>query len=364
MVHMAHGARRWSVVAAVVALVVAAGCSADSGRDIDALQNPTRTTMEPYVEPHFDDTRDVTLAPVPPGAPLAFPVSIRGGDASLAGTLVGPEGPVPRGRVRLERFVGETSAVLEVVTNAQGRWNAKGILGGRYRVRGWRTPDLAMNSSTVLFLGAEEDGTVDLEATGQVSVDVQAALLTPIPPVDAPVTVTALITRHEVDGEGVVQGVPLTGRVATLASGAGWEIAATDAIVDGAGGASWTVTCTALHPGDLVVSVDEAVARVPVPVCIRPVAPTTSTTVSETPVADFAVGARFTPPFSGPLPAGTYTVVGDAASCGLVYEVWEDGGWSADQRTSTATSALVLDTFARNLDTLGDAPACTYERAS
>ena len=209
-------------MALAVALVVAAGCSADSGRDIETLRNPTRTTLEPYVEPHFDDTRDVTLAPVPPGAPLAFPVTIRGGDASLTGTLVGPDGPVPRGRVRLERFVGEASAVLEVATNAEGRWNAKGIVGGRYRVRGWRMPDLAMNSSTLLFLGAEEDGSVALEATAQGGVDVQAAILTPSPTIDAAVNVTALITRHQVDGDGVVQGIPLTGTVATLASGAGW----------------------------------------------------------------------------------------------------------------------------------------------
>ena len=351
-------------MALAVALVVAAGCSADSGRDIETLRNPTRTTLEPYVEPHFDDTRDVTLAPVPPGAPLAFPVTIRGGDASLTGTLVGPDGPVPRGRVRLERFVGEASAVLEVATNAEGRWNAKGIVGGRYRVRGWRMPDLAMNSSTLLFLGAEEDGSVALEATAQGGVDVQAAILTPSPTIDAAVNVTALITRHQVDGDGVVQGIPLTGTVATLASGAGWEIATPDVTVDGAGGATWTVTCTAQSPGDLVVTADEGVARITVPACSRPVGPTTSTTSPDTPVADFAVGEQFTPPFAGPLPAGTYTVVGDAASCALVYEVWEDGAWSDDQRTFTGTGALVLDTFARNFSTLGDAPACTFERVA
>ena len=53
-------------------------------------------------------------------------------------------------------------AELEVATDAQGHWSAKGILGGRYRVRGWRRPDVAMNSSNLLFLGADEDGHVDL----------------------------------------------------------------------------------------------------------------------------------------------------------------------------------------------------------
>ncbi len=73
---------------------------------------------------------------------------------------------------------------------------------------------------------------------------------------------------------------------------------------------------------------------------------------------------RLTPPFAGPLPSGVYTVVGAAASCALVFEVWEDGAWSDDQHTYTGSRALVLDTFARNIATLGDAPACTFERVS
>ena len=360
---MAHGARLVGVLALLVALA-AAGCSADTGRDIEAVHNPTRTTLEPFVEPEFADTRSVDLAAVPPGAPLAFPVTIRGGDASLSGTLAGPEGPVARGRVRLERFVGQASATLEVATDGQGRWSAKGIQGGRYRVRGWRRPDLGMNSSTVLFLGAEDDQTLALDATAQGEVDVQAALLTPTPTVDVAVTVVALITRHEVDGDGIVQGVPLTGTTATLATGAGWEIAAPEATVDGAGEARWTLTCTASRPGDLVITAGEGVGRITVPGCTQPAPPTTATTVPDEPDADFPVGEQFTPPFAGPLPPGSYTVVDDPASCGLVFEVWVDGDWSDERRTSTTTATLVLETFARNLATVGDAPACTYERTA
>lgn len=363
---MAHGSRLVVALALVGVLVAAGGCTADRGHDIDSLHNPTRTTLEPFVEPHFDDTRGVALDPVAPSAPIAFPVSIRGGDASLSGTLTGPDGPVPRGRVRLERFVGEASAALDVVTDARGRWNAKGIQGGRYRVRGWRMPDLAMNSSTVLFLAAEEDRTVDLAAEAQRGVDVQAALLTPTPTIGTFVTVTALVTRHQVDGDGVVQGIPLSGTAATV-TGSGWDIPSPQAFVDGEGAARWTVSCAVPRPADLLVSAGEGVARVAVTACNRPAGPSvpsTSTTVPDEPTADFAVGSSFTPPFAGPLPAGTYAVVGDAASCALVYETWADGAWSADRRTATGTAPLVLDTFARNLDTVGDAPPCTYERTS
>jgi len=361
---MAHGARLVVALALSIALVAATGCGADSGRDIDGLENPTRTTLEPYVEPHFDDTRDVALAPVAPGPAVAFPVTIRGGEASLAGTLSGPDGnPVARGRVRIERFVGSSSAVLEVATNAAGRWSAKAILGGRYRVRGWRMPDLAMNASTVLFLGADEARGVDLSTTLQGGVDVQADLLTPVPTIDVAVTVSALITRHQVDGDGVVQGVPLTGTSATLTGPGGWEIPAPQATVGAAGEATWTLTCEAVRPGDLVVSAGGQSARIIVAGCNRP-APPTSVTTPDEPVADFPVGSTFTPPFAGPLPAGTYTVVGDVASCALVYEEWDGDGWSEDRATATGVEALVLGTFARNLDTVGDTPPCTYERTS
>lgn len=362
---MAHGARLVVVVGVVVALAGAAGCSADSGHDIEALHNPTPTTLAPFVEPEFADTTHIDLAGVAPGPPVAFPVTIRGGDASLSGTLTGPDGPVARGRVRLERFVGETSAELEVVTDAQGRWSAKGILGGRYRVRGWRRPDVAMNSSYLLFLGAEEDGHVDLTAAAQGGVDVQAALVSTTPTIDRATTVTALVTRHAVDADGIVQGVPLTGTVATITAGAGWDLPTPEVTVDDAGGAQFAVTCQVAHPADLLVTAGEGVARLTVPACAPPVDPSpTTTSPTDEPTADFAVGSDFTPPFAGPLPPGTYEVVDAPASCGLVFEVWEDGAWSTDRRTATGTDALVLDTYARNLDTVGDAPACTYERTA
>jgi hypothetical protein len=254
--------------------------------------------------------------------------------------------------------------VLEVATNAQGRWRAKGILGGRYRVRGWRMPDLAMNASTVLFLGADEAGGVNLSATLQGGVDVQADLLTTIPTIGVAVTVSALVTRHEVDGDGVVRGIPLTGTTATLSAPAGWEVPTPEATVDGAGEATWTVTCTALRPGDLLVGAGGRSARVAVPACNRPASPTTSTTAPDEPVTDFPVGSTFTPPFAGPLPAGTYEVVGAPASCALVYEVWDRDGWRDARVTATGTDPLVVDTYARNLDTVGDTPPCTYERAT
>ena len=362
---MAYGSRLVTALAVVAALVAGAGCATDSGHEIDALRNPTVTTLEPFVEPHFDDTRGVALTAVTPGPPLAFPVTVLGGDASLSGSLTGPDGPVALGRVRLERFVGSSSASLDLTTNDRGLWKAKGIAGGRYRVRGWRMPDLAMDSSTTLFLGADDSLVGELAGPRQGGVDVQAALLTSSPTIAEPVTVGALVTRHEVDADGVVQGVPLSGTVATLSAAAGWEVTEPQAVVDADGGARWTLTCGRASPADLVVTADGRSVTVPAPSCNRPVAPaSTVPPSSREPSADFPVGRRFTPPFDGPLPAGSYTVIESVTSCALVFERWVDGAWSADRATATGTDPFVLDTFARNLASLGAAPACTYERTA
>lgn len=365
MVRLAHVSRGMAAFVALAALVAVAGCSADTGHDIAALRNPTPTTLEPFVDPQFDDTRGVTLPTVPPGPTVAFPVTIQGGDASLSGTLSGPGGPVSGGRVRLERFVGQSSAVLEVTTGAAGHWNARGLLGGRYRVRGWRMPDLAMNSSTVLFLGAHEAQRVTLDTSAQGGVDIQAELLTPTPTIGVSVTVVALITRHEVDRDGVVQGVPLAGRVVTLDGAAGWDISTPQATVDGAGQARWTLACASTRPSDLLISSGTGVARITVPACLRSASTTaTSTTTPVQPTADFPVGSHFTPPFAGPIPAGTYEVVARRPSCALVYQRFDDGAWSQDRVMVTGSDPVVLDTFAQDLRTAGDAPPCTYERTA
>jgi hypothetical protein len=82
------------------------------------------------------------------------------------------------------------------------------------------------------------------------------------------------------------------------------------------------------------------------------------------PDPDFDVGQSFTPPFAGPIPAGTYTVVDDPGTCALTYEAWTGEGWDPARRTATGTGSIQIPVIARDLEALGDSPACTYERAS
>ena len=80
--------------------------------------------------------------------------------SSWAARSRAPTGPVEGATVRLERFVGEQSGTLDVRTNADGRWVAIDVYGGRYRIRAWKTPALAMAASDVRFIAA--DAEVDL----------------------------------------------------------------------------------------------------------------------------------------------------------------------------------------------------------
>ena len=357
---MAHP--RLLAVAVAGALALGA-CSHGSGAPEPEAASPS-TTVRPFREAEFPDTRGVDLTEVQGGAGDPAPIPIWGGDATLNGVLTGPEGPVVGGRVRLERFVGRVSSSVEITTNQEGRWRARGIHGGRYRVRGWRIPDLAMNQSIVLFLGASEERTVDLRPTEQGGVDVQALLLDAAPMIGQPVTLTALVTRHVVDINGVVQARPLAGVGVTLASSAGWE-GLGERAVDGEGRVEWVLTCTTEAPAPLRLRAGDGSLTVPAPACRpqpSPVPPPEDRI--DPPVADFAVGSSFTPPFAGPLPAGTYEVTETTGACALVYERWAGGRWATQRTTNTSTTGFTLDTFARNLETLGATPPCTYRRTA
>ena len=150
--------------------------------------------------------------------------------------------------------------------------------------------------------------------------------------------------------------------MATVTAGAGWDLPIPEVTVDAAGGAQFRVTCLVARPADLVITAGEARPASPCPPARRASTPPTTTEPIDEPDADFAVGSTFTPPFAGPLPAGTWVV--DAPR--LRGRVRGVGGRRLEPRPPHRHGhrALVLDTFARNLETVGGAPPATYERTA
>ena len=181
-------------------------------------------------------------------------VAVRPGRAALTGVVTGPEGPVPGAVVQAERLVGDASAAVEVTTGADGRWAMAAIKGGRYRVRAWRAPDLALLRPEILFLPAtgKRDLALPLDRHGGTGVTWAVA---PNPPVvGEPANLAVRVTRGVVDDRGVVRTVPVSAVPVTLAGAGQWALqSANPSLTDGTGSARWDLRCAA--PGNQPLSV-------------------------------------------------------------------------------------------------------------
>jgi len=347
-------------VAVCVALLSAlvAGCS--SGPE-EAAPPPSVPHQRPIRAPEpLPDTRNVSLSSVA-GTRVGFPVAVHGGDLVMTGTVQGPDGPVAGATVLLERFVGTSSGRLEVRTDAGGNWIAIDVHGGRYRFRAWRTPDLAMAASELRFVAADAEVDLALTVARYDGADVTGDVDDDAPEVGATATVTVLATRQQVDGHGIITTGPASGRDATVTALGPWRLnGSPDAVIDDAGRVAWTFTCEgAGSVSARVVALGTATtvsATCVVPVVVEPPV--------DPPEPDFPIGASFTPPYGGPIPAGTYTVIDDPGTCALTYEAWTGTDWDPARRTVTGTGVITLPDIARNLEALGESPACTYERTT
>ena len=322
---------------------------------------PLVTLPEGFVLP---DTRNVALPPVvgkPQGEPdRSVPrLAVRGGGASLRGTVFGPDGPVEGAVVRIERFVGDDFGREDVSTNGEGRWEASGLLGGRYKVRAWARPDLATIEPQAAFL-ANEDGaaTLDMAVERFEGEQIQGALDIPDPAVGQIVTLRALVSSIEVDEDGIVSGVGIEGREVELVVLGGIRIVGPKKAETNAEGiVELSVVCmvtgfhgVTLRSGELTVDVD-------LPECLD------GTFDSERlppELPDFPVGTTFTVPSAGPYPPGTYTST-TPGPCGTSFQEFIGDRWASNvslDRTISPTNPI------RNVNSVPGSPACTFRRTA
>jgi hypothetical protein len=356
-----RAARVVSVALAAALLCPAAvGCSS-SGPEATPPPDTVRRVRPLRAPEPLPDTRSVSLRPVA-GTGRGFPISVHGGDLVMGGSVTGPDGPVAGATVRLERFVGGQSATLDVRTNGRGRWVAIDVFGGRYRFRAWQTPGLAMAGSDVRFIAADAEVDLALTVDRYDESDVTADVDDIDPEVGATATVTALVTHQQVDPDGIITTAPASGRDARVTPFGPWELLGSPGgVVDDAGRVSWSFTCESA--GSVSARIEALGLETTVSAtCVEPVV-VTPPPVDE-PVPDFDIGASFTPPYEGPIPAGTYTVTDDPGTCVLTYEAWTGSAWDPARRSVTGIGTVSIPTIARNLAALGDSPPCTYERAS
>lgn len=252
------------------ALLVLAACSSD---EVSALRPPPPLRpLESTTTTAVPDYAAVQLAGV--GGRTKATVALGPGQAELRGTVAGPEGPVPGAVVHVERLVGDASASDDVTAGPDGRWALTGVLGGRYRVRAWRVPDLAMLEAEVFFVEATESRQVNLVVSRFTGTAAASAIAPDPPTVGQPANLAFRVTQRMVDSSGTVRTVPSARLPAQLVGPGQWSIAsANPAVTDASGSVQWRVTCLAAGAQPLAVTVGDLSFPLTLPPCLPPTPP-------------------------------------------------------------------------------------------
>jgi hypothetical protein len=201
------------------------------------------------------------------------------GNASLNGTVFGPDGPVAGATVEADRVVGDHVSSTRTATAADGSWTIAGILGGRYRVRAWQSPSLDLTTPQVLFLGATQSLTVSLELSTYTGPTVASSMSPSLPQVGQLANLVVQATDPIVGIDGVLRYKPDVGDTVAL-SGANWQVMGANLqITDVNGEVLFQVSCQLAGADPLGAIVGSAsLMPLDVPPCVSPPPPTTSTT--------------------------------------------------------------------------------------
>jgi hypothetical protein len=223
----------------------------------------------------------VAEAPVP-GAVTTVPPRIGPGQATLNGTVIGPGGPVSGAVVEADRLVGAQTATIHTTTAADGSWALTSILGGRYRIRAWQQPSLAMTTPQILFLGGTDTHTMTMQLTAFTG-PVVASAFAPANPVVAHVdNLVVQVTNPTVGSDGVVRYLPDVGVSVTLTDGPEWRVHNGNPLsTDSTGQVLFQVSCQAAGNQALSAEVGAGTAvDLQLPACVPP--PTTTLPPSTT----------------------------------------------------------------------------------
>lgn len=275
-------AQRLLAFLAALLLVGLSACAGGSTATEPLPPPPSTSSLAPTTTPvDYSGVALPAVAAARPTTTTSIPVT--SGTATLKGTVLGPDGaPVEGATVRVERLVGDGWGTLDVPTGAGGAWAVLHARGGRYRVRAWRAPDLAEVKPALVFLGANETGTVDMTLQRYFGTTPTPAIAPSKPIVGQPANLVVQITSRSVDANGIVQGVPIAAATVSLAGGQGWTVGQPDGVTDASGRARWQLVCAAVgaQPLRLVVNSAEQF-DLALPACVEaPAPPAPSSTVA------------------------------------------------------------------------------------
>lgn len=249
-------------VLGVIAAAVLVACSKKGGYDF-----PPPPSTVPEEQTTVPDFSSVQLAHVQ-GRPTTT-IDNSPGQAHISGFVVAPQGAVPGATVHAERLVGDSVLALDVATNPDGSFHIDNVQGGRYRLRAWRAPDLALTTPLVFFLnGNENKSGVNLQVTQYTGTNVAAAIAPSPPIIGDPANLGVQVTTVVVDPTGVVRATPAVGVQVDLQGSGSWQLQSSSTeFTDTSGTATWRLTCTSLGNQPLSASVNGTSYPLNLPPC-------------------------------------------------------------------------------------------------
>jgi hypothetical protein len=291
------------LLASVVAL---AGCGGVQTLSFPAPAptTPTTAVVVPTLPKNLSSLTETSV----PGTTTTVPIAMGPGTANLTGTVQGPSGPVAGATVEADRLVGDGGATAETTTAADGTWSIRSVLGGRYRLRAWQSPSLALTTPQIFFLGNGQTQAMTLQLISFTGPQIQASMAPGNPVAGQVDNLLVQVTNPIVSTDGVVAPMPDVGASVTLVDGPEWQVLNGNPLAtDAAGNILFQVTC--LVAG--VVPLSAQVANSPavplqVPSCSAPAPPTTTTTTTTPPPSTLPcpTGPTVAPP-TGPTTTST-----------------------------------------------------------
>jgi predicted small lipoprotein YifL len=255
--------RSFAVLAlALLAAGVLAACSKKGGYDFPPP--PSTTPDESTTVPDFSS---VQLAAVPGRTTTTIDNSP--GQAHISGFVVAPQGAVPGATVHAERLVGDSVLALDVATNPDGSFHIDNVQGGRYRLRAWRAPDLALTTPVIFFLnGNENKAGLNLQVAQYTGTNV-AGVIAPSPPtVGDPANLAVQVTSVVVDPTGIVRATPMVNVQVDLQGAGSWQLSSpATQFTDVNGQVIWRLSCQAAGNQPLSAAVNGAGYPLNIPPC-------------------------------------------------------------------------------------------------
>jgi hypothetical protein len=272
----------WFPAVALAAATALWSCGGSPRRPAPPTTTAASTTTTPTTRP---DYATVNLPGVA-GTPAVPAVAVTPGPVTVSGTVTDDTGaPVAAATVALERIVGYAAGQTQVTSAQDGTWTAQGILGGLYRIRAWRPPDLAQPAATVVFLSpTSPPGPIGLHLDRYAQSGVRAAVSPNPPLLGEPVDLVVQVTSTAVGGDGVVRSSPLAGAAVAISAAGQWAVDGdAQQTTSAAGEVVWEATCEALGAQAVSVTVNQgAPVALTVPACAPLPTTTTASTTTTT----------------------------------------------------------------------------------